>query len=189
MTLETVISELPALVSVTVNDAVLPIATVPKFRLDVLDVSTADAAIPTPLKETALVELVSLTIVTLPDSAPADFGVKTMFKLDCFPAAMTRGKVAPETVTPAAVELALEMVKSALPLFVIVTDCEALLPTATEPKLMDAGATVIAALLEVLWLEAGFDAPVRPMHPEVDKIARNKKMKAEAEMTLMPLKR
>jgi len=53
------------------------------------------------------------------------------------------------------------------------------LPTATRPKLTDAGATEIVAAPGVLcWLEAGLDAPVSPMQPELDRIAKKRRTRA-----------
>jgi hypothetical protein len=53
------------------------------------------------------------------------------------------------------------------------------LPTATRPKLTDAGATEIAAAPGVLgWFEAGLVAPVNPMQPELDRIAKRRRTRA-----------
>lgn len=62
---------------------------------------------------------------------------------------MTRGSVTPVIVMPAAVALAFVIVRPDVPLFDMVTDCEAVLPSGTEPKLMEAGATEIVAALDV----------------------------------------
>jgi hypothetical protein len=108
---------------VTVSALFFPTTTVPKLKLDVLGVSTAVAAIPMPLKETALGEVeASLTTETLPDKAPAAFGEKTTLNVDCFPAPTARGSEIPVMVTPDAVVLTCVTVRFDPPPFVIVTD-------------------------------------------------------------------
>ena len=95
----------------------------PKFKLGALDVRTAVAAIPVPLKDTVLGELErSLMTETLPERAPGVFGEKTMSNVDCFPGPITRGSEIPVTATPAVVALACVTVRSEPPLFDMVTD-------------------------------------------------------------------
>jgi hypothetical protein len=123
ITLETITSELPAFVSMTVKALLFPRATFPKLRLVVLVVRRAVAAIPVPLKDTVLGELeTSLMTETLPDKAPAVFGAKMTLNVDCFPASIVKGSVIPVIVTPAAVVLACVTLRFDPPPFVIVTD-------------------------------------------------------------------
>lgn len=100
---------------------------------------------------------------------------------------MTSGRATPVIVMPAAVALAFVIVRLEAPLFVIVTDCDAVPPSGTEPKLMAAGATEIVASLEVDgWLDELFGAPVTPVHPEVPSRSTSKKAVTAAEDTLAP---
>ena len=58
----------------------------------------------------------------------------------------------------------------------------------TEPNLMDAGASEIAAAPGVLcWLDAGLAAPVRPIHPEVERIAENRRASAATGIAFLPV--
>jgi hypothetical protein len=123
LTFDTVTSEFPAFVRVTLNTPLFPTATFPKFRLEALAVRSAVDAIPVPPRETVLGELeASLAIETLPDKAPAAFGEKTILNVDCFPALITRGSEMPVIVTPAAVVFARVTVRFDSPPFDIVTD-------------------------------------------------------------------
>ena len=106
-TFDTVTLEFPAFARVTLKALLFPTETFPKFKVDVLEVRNAVAAIPIPLKETVLGELeMSLMTETLPDKAPAAFGKKTTLNVDCFPEPITRGSEMPVMVTPVAVVLA-----------------------------------------------------------------------------------
>lgn len=123
VTFDTVTLEFPAFVKVTLNTLLFPITTFPKLKLDALLVSSAVAAIPIPLKDTVLGELVmSLMTETLPDNAPATLGEKTTLNVNCFPASIVRGSEIPEIATPAAVVLACVTVRPDPPPFDIVTD-------------------------------------------------------------------
>jgi hypothetical protein len=69
------------------------------------------------------------------------------------------------------------------PPFIIVTDCEAVLPRATLPKLTEAGSTVIVAAPGVLcWPDATLGAPVIPTQPELDRTAKSKRPRAATEI-------
>jgi hypothetical protein len=58
----------------------------------------------------------------------------------------------------------------------------------TEPNLIDAGASEIAAAPGVLcWLDAGLAAPVRPMHPEVERTADNRRASAATGIAFLPV--
>ena len=60
-------------------------------------------------------------------------------------------------------------------------------PTATEPKPTAAGASeIVAAAGVVCWLDAGLlDGPVRPMQPELDRIAESRRARAVAEIAFL----
>ena len=91
-------------------------------------------------------------------------------------------------VTPAAAVLACVTVRFDPPPFDIVTDWEAVSPIETEPKLTDAGATDIVAAPGVLcWLDGGLEALVRPMQPELETIAENRRARAERGITFLPV--
>ncbi len=65
-------------------------------------------------------------------------------------------------------------------------------PTATVPKLIDAGATEIAAAPEVGALcepDAGLGAVVNPVQPEMERIAKSKRSRAAAEIAFKSTKR
>jgi len=159
---------------VTLKVLVFPRATFPKFKLEALTVRSDVAAVAVPLRETVFAVLERLlTTATWPLSAPAVFGVKTTLNEACAPASITTGNEAPVIVTPAAVALACVRVRLEPPPFFTVTDWEAVLPTGTVPKLRDAGATEIEAGAAVLWLfVAVFAEPVKPVHPEVERVAK-----------------
>jgi len=59
---------------------------------------------------------------------------------------------------------------------------------ATEPNLIDAGANEIPPAPGVLcWIDAGLAAPVRPIHPEVDRIADNRRASATTGIAFLPV--
>jgi hypothetical protein len=179
------------LVKVTLNTLLFPMVMVPKLRLLVLVVSRAVAAIPTPVSETVLGVLeASLATDTLPDKAPAVLGVKMTLKVACLPASIVRGSEMPVIVTPAAVDAAEVIVAPEVPLLVMVTDCEAVAPRLTEPNLIDDGATEtvpLAAGLAVL--DEALGAPVRPVQPEVVRIAKDKSNRVATEIAFVPAER
>jgi hypothetical protein len=145
-TLEMVIPEFPVLVNVTFSDFSLLMETSPKLKLEALGTSNAVAAIPVPLTETVLAELEALLRTdTAPDTLPVVFGENSMLKLDCLPGPMVRGSEIPVTASPFVVVLTWVTVRFDPPPFEMVTDWEAVLPTATDPKLTETGETEIVA--------------------------------------------
>jgi hypothetical protein len=150
VTFEIVIFELPAFVYVTLKTLLSPKTTLPKLKLDALAVRTAVDAIPIPWSDTVFGVLEMLLMMAIwPAKVPAAFGEKATLKLDCFPASITRGRLTPVMVTPAAEALAFVIVRLEVPSLEIVTDWEAVLPSGMEPKLMEAGATEIVVPLDV----------------------------------------
>ena len=104
----------------------------------------------------------------------------------CLPAAIASGRLTPLIVTPAAVALAFVMVRFDPPPLDMVTDCEAVLPRDTDPKLIDAGARdMLAAPVVFCWLDATLDAPVNPMHPALESPARSKSRSDANETALL----
>ena len=145
LTFETVTSLFPAFVSVLLKVVLAPRDTLPKFKVDGAASRSAVAATPIPLTETALGEPeASLRTDTTPVTPPALFGENTTLNADCFPGARFKGSEIPVMATPLTVVLAWVTERFALPLLAIVTDWEATPPTATVPKLTDAGESTIA---------------------------------------------
>jgi hypothetical protein len=175
---------------VTLKALLFPRDTFPKLRLEALVLRSAVDAIPVPLKETVAGELeMSLITETLPDKVPAVFGEKTTLNVAFFPASMVSGSAIPETVTPAAVELACVTVRFDPPSFDTVTDCEALSPTATEPNLIASGATDIVAAVGVgagCWTDEVLGAPAIPVHPDMERMAKNRATRAAAGIDFLP---
>lgn len=169
----------------TVKAPLPPTGRFPKFRLEELIVRSAVAAIPVPLKETLLGDVDALVMTEIfPANAPGVFGEKLTSNVDCFPAATTSGREIPAIFTSAAAVLACVTVTSEELPFRIVTDCEALLPTATLPKCSALGSTDRPVTLEVCEVELGLDELVRPMHPEPASTRRSRSAKAETENAL-----
>ncbi len=63
-------------------------------------------------------------------------------------------------------------------------------PTATEPKLTDAGATEIVAAPGVLGrLDAVLGALVSPVQPEMDRIAKSRRTRVATGIAFLPVER
>ena len=123
LTFDMVTSEFPAFVRVRLNTSLFPMVTFPKFKLVVLVVRSADAAIAVPLKETVLGELErSLVTEIMPDSAPAAFGEKIALNVACLPGSIVRGNELPVILTPVAVVFTCVTVRVDPPPLDIVTD-------------------------------------------------------------------
>jgi hypothetical protein len=178
--------ELPAFVRVTPNVLLLPSATFPKLKLDALLVRSAVAAIPVPLNEIVVGEAEMLLMTeTSPDNAAAALGENTTSNVACFCGPIVRGSEIPLIVIPAALVLACVTVRFDPPSFDMVTDCEAVSPRGTEPKRIDDGTTEMAAAPDVLgWLDPTLDALVSPIHPELERIAKNRSQRAAEGMAL-----
>jgi hypothetical protein len=136
--LETVSAALPVLVNVTVCDAVVPpTASLPNDRL-VADKDTTGVPTPVPLTAIDCGLLLALsTMLTAAVSAPADSGAKCPWMEQFAPAARVDpqlfAKPNEDAFVPVTVMLVME--RAALPVLVIVTDCDALVdPIFTLPK-------------------------------------------------------
>jgi hypothetical protein len=140
VTLEIVTFALPAFVSVTLCELLLPTNTLPKSRLFGLAVSSAVAVVALPLAEITSGELgASLASETDPVTFPAEVGANTTLNVVFCPGAMLIGTVRPEVPNPAPATLALEIVTVAVPAFCRVIVCDALNPVVTPGKLAVSG--------------------------------------------------
>ena len=127
--------EFPLLVSVVVNELLLPTLTLPKLKLDELSPRTRVAATPVPLREIVIGELGALlTSVIDPVTLPAAFGPNTALNVAALPAAMLTGAVIPVVLNPAPETVTEEIVTVALPPFVRLTVCELFVPVVTLPN-------------------------------------------------------
>lgn len=135
----------PVFVIVTFCVAVLPRLTFPKLML-VGDADTCSVT-PAPLKATVAGEFAALLVTLIaPVELPVAVGAKVAEKaLDC-PAVRVRGKARPLRLNPVPLAAAAETVTLAVPVFVKVTLCVAVLPTFTFPKLMLAGEALSSRL-------------------------------------------
>lgn len=89
----------------------------------------------------------------------------------------------PEIVIPAAVVLACVTVSVDPPLFDMVTDCEPVPPTGTEPKSMEAGATeIVAAPPVVCPFKEVLDPTAIPVQPENDRNVKRIRISAAKEI-------
>lgn len=131
--------EFPVLVIVTFWVAdVLPVVMLPKLKLAGLIPRVKVAAIPVPLRLTALGEVGALlTIEMLPEVAPAETGTKTTLIVALCPAFMFRGRENPLTEKPAPEAVNWLMFRVAFPVLVIIKVWDRLLFTTTFPKLME----------------------------------------------------
>ncbi len=123
------------MVSVVLNELLLPTLTFPKLRVDVLSPRRRVAVTPVPLRVIESGEPGALlTRVIVPATLPAALGAKTALNVAALPDAMVTGAVIPVTLNPAPAAVTEEIVTVALPLFVRLTLCELLVPVVTLPK-------------------------------------------------------
>src|SRR3984885_15590198 len=121
VTPEMVTFALPLLVRATLSELLLPLLTLPKLRLEVLNPSTLVEPTPVPLSEMDNGEPGALLSSEIePEAAPLVVGAKTALKMMFFPARMVTGALIPEMLKPAPVTLTDEMVRVAEPAFVTV---------------------------------------------------------------------
>lgn len=135
-TLEIVRFALPAFVSVTPCELLLPTTTLPKSRLLALALNSGVEATAEPLAEITNGELAaSLASETEPVTFPAEVGANTTLNVVLWPGAILIGRVRPEVPNPAPTTLALEIVTLAVPEFCSVMVWELLAPIVTPGKL------------------------------------------------------
>src|SRR3989338_1679351 len=144
----TVRSALPVLLMVTVcGPLVAPTMTLPKLKLAGL--TSMAGATPVPLRRTEAPPA-SLLIEMVSPTAPAARGAKVTSKVMRLPGAMGEGAGRLGAKPAAPPRVMLEAVRSAEPVFVIVTVCGPLvLPTKTLPKAIEGGATLMAGAMPV----------------------------------------
>ena len=127
--------ELPVLVTVSDRDCLLPTVTLPKLRLVGFDPSVP-GEIPVPANGMDRVgfDAVEVTVM-LPLALAADCGANVTLKLVLWPAVSVTGAVIPLRLNPVPLIPTWEIVTLELPVLVIVSDRDWLLPTVTLPKL------------------------------------------------------
>lgn len=136
VTWESVTLELPLFVIVTGLELEVPALMLPKAMLEGLAERVTVAAVPVPLKATALGEFGALlAIVTLPVKLPELVGAKSTLNDAVPPAAMVAGVVNPLTLKPLPLSATCEMVSAADPVFVIVKLWDLVCPSTMLPKL------------------------------------------------------
>ena len=125
--------------------AELPTFTLPKLSEDGLSDMVLVAARPVPLMPMTVAELEALLLrLMLPLAAPAVCGVNFTLKVLLSDAAIVSGVVIPLTVMPVPVAVICEIFRSAVPVLVMVTDCDFDWPSIRLPKLTLAGETLMA---------------------------------------------
>lgn len=96
------------------------------------DTECATVCVPVPESEMRIGEFVALlATVTVPDTVAADAGANATLRVAVCPAPIICPAAAPDVLNPVPVALIVPIVTVELPLFVSVTLCELLLPTAT----------------------------------------------------------
>jgi len=130
---------LPVFFRVIVCEPLLPAATLPKLTLDGVTVSCG--CVPAALKAIVVGEPDAFVVSEmLPEALPEEAGAKTALNVVLLPGEMVWAEK-PVTLKPLPATLSCETARFALPVFVRVTVCELLLPTATLPKLTLDGVT------------------------------------------------
>jgi hypothetical protein len=161
--------EFPLLVSVVLNELLLPTFTFPKLRLEVLSPSPLVAATPVPLTEMIDGELgASLTSMIDPVTLRAALGPNTALNVAVLPAAIASGAVIPVVLKPAPVTATEEIVRVSLLPFVSLMVCELFVPIATFPNAAEVG---VAASCGGPWSDV-FAELVYPAQLESPTIAR-----------------
>lgn len=112
-----------------------PTSTLPKLTLTELAVSCPCTPTP-PSAIDAGDPGALLAIEIVPEALPEAVGAKTALKLVPCPAAKVTGKLIPFQLNPLPAAVMEEIVSAAVPEFVTLTACAALLPSVTLPKLM-----------------------------------------------------
>lgn len=139
-----VAAALPVLEIVIVCDALLPVATLPKFKVEGLAVS--DGCTPVPVAAITAGEFVALLITEIvPFTAPTAVGAYTTDNTVVCPAVSVIGVAIPFALIPAPTTATLEIVTLPVPEFVTVTVFVLLFPTFIFPN-----ATLVGLTLSVL---------------------------------------
>jgi len=126
---------LPVFVKVAGKLLVLPTFTLPKLKLETLNVNSSVPATPVPLRPITYGELgASLDSEIEPVTAPAPVGVKTALNVALLPAGIVKGALRPLIWNPVPVTVPCEITRFAVPPFVTVIVWELLFPTVTLPN-------------------------------------------------------
>jgi hypothetical protein len=138
---------------------------------------------PVPLTVTVAGELAALLMKeTVPEAVPVAVGENDKLIVDCLPAPIVIGSDKPVILNPGAAILSCVTIRFDPPVFDTVIDWETVLPTATDPKLIDGGDTEMAAGVPGVfccgWPD-GFVAPERPTQPEIDNVPRTRRQMAK----------
>jgi hypothetical protein len=137
---ETVALAFPEFVSEIVCWPVLPTATLPNETLAGLAARVALEATPVPERVSVWGEFGALKLM-LPVTAPAAVGANCVEKEIDWPAERVMGRESPEMPNAFPETFAMLMTTFELPVLVSLTLCEGFWPTATLPKLIEAGET------------------------------------------------
>jgi hypothetical protein len=138
VTTEIVTFEFPALVTVTFCELLLPTFTFPKLTFVGLRLRVRVAAIPEPLRLTDVGEVGALlTMEMLPDAEPTKVGKNATIIVVCCPALMFNGSVNPLTLKADPDSFTWVMLSVAVPVFVMISAWDRLVPTTAFAKLME----------------------------------------------------
>jgi hypothetical protein len=128
--------EFPVLIKAALKSLLLPTFTLPKLRLDVLNVSSCVPATPVPLNGIVSGELGALLESEIePVTLPAALGVKTALNVAFELIGIVSGVLRPVVLKPVPVTVAREITTLAVPPFVRLIVWELLFPVETFPKL------------------------------------------------------
>jgi hypothetical protein len=155
-TADIVTLEFPMFVKAAPKSLLLPTLTLPKLRLDVLNVSSWVPATPAPLNPIVNGELGALLMsATEPVTLPAALGAKTTLNVALEPVGIVSGMLRPVMLKPVPVTVACEITTLAVPPFVRLIVCELLFPVETFPK-----ATVPGTAPSCAWIPVPLKAIV-----------------------------
>jgi hypothetical protein len=133
----------PVFVNVTFCDPLLPTATLPKLKLVGLAVKLpAGAAVAVPLSVIVTGDPALFATVILPVKLPVEVGANFTANVAVCDASNVAGVLTPLTLKPVPAAVTAVICSAAPPVFVSVMFCDALLPTATLPKLRLVGVAV-----------------------------------------------
>jgi hypothetical protein len=97
-------------------------------------------ALPDPVQSAVIGELETLLVTEIaPDSVDVEAGLNVAVKFALCPACSVAGMLIPEIVIPLPDAVTFEIVAAAEPVLLTVTVCDALVPSATLPKLICVG--------------------------------------------------
>jgi hypothetical protein len=148
-TADIVTLEFPVFVKAALKSLLLPTLTLPKLRLDVLNVNSCVPATPVPLNSIESGELGAVLVSEIePVTLPTALGVKTALNVTFEPAGTVSGVLRPVMLKPVPVTVALETRMLAVLLFVRLIVCESLFPVETFPKTATLGIAPSCAWLD-----------------------------------------